>query len=337
MTIEVACPRCGHRLSYDEGRETEARCPHCLAYVVPGAPGRTAADARLTLAEVEAAGHLVRRLTEENVGLQVGLAEHQSRRRRVAARLSTLQFVLRSRQMLDETLGRVGGFFIGITLGGVVPLLLMRIFSPTVFAYFVAAVVGAMLAGLAFTLLAFVPRDAVLAAALPRVAERWEQASREYEQAAGAEAIQREQLSAAELRYRQLKDAIESRLHWLRSCAWQQMAGLNFENFLSEVFRERGYEVQRIGGTGDQGVDLIVARGKTRIAVQAKGYLASAVGNDAVQQVHAGMTYYGCQRSAVITNARFTSSARELAARVGCTLVEGSQMLELIDGRIIVE
>ena len=100
------------------------------------------------------------------------------------------------------------------------------------------------------------------------------------------------------------------------------------------LFEERGYSVEATGKAGDQGVDLIVAIGDLRIAVQAKGYPASTVGNDAVQQSFAGMAFYSCQRCAVVTNSRFTSSARELAVRVGCTLIDGSQIENLIDGQL---
>jgi restriction system protein len=113
------------------------------------------------------------------------------------------------------------------------------------------------------------------------------------------------------------------------------MTGREFERFLAEVFREHGYEVKTTGGVRDQGVDLIVARGGARIAIQAKGYVGYSVGNDAVQQAHAGCSYHHCHRSAVVTNARFTTAARMLAERVGCRLIDRDSIPELIEGRIV--
>jgi restriction system protein len=53
-----------------------------------------------------------------------------------------------------------------------------------------------------------------------------------------------------------------------------------------------GFSVRKTKVTGDQGVDLIVEGEGRLIAVQAKGYTGS-VGNKAVQEVYAGMAFYG--------------------------------------------
>ena len=73
-----------------------------------------------------------------------------------------------------------------------------------------------------------------------------------------------------------------------------------FELFLEEVFRLRGYaEVRRTKAIGGQGVDMIVGDGTERVAIRAR-LSQGPVGNDAVQQVFAGMVHYRCQRCAVI-------------------------------------
>jgi hypothetical protein len=113
---------------------------------------------------------------------------------------------------------------------------------------------------------------------------------------------------------------------------WNTLRDKEFEWFLKEVFQKLGYHVEMTKASGDQGVDLIVSGHGRRIAVQVKGY-ANKVGNDAVQQVHSGMTYHKCQECAVITNNRFSRSARELAASVGCTLIGRDDMEDLIAGR----
>lgn len=72
------------------------------------------------------------------------------------------------------------------------------------------------------------------------------------------------------------------------------------------------------------------------MAVQAKGYVGHTVGNGAIQQAHTGKTFYGCQSAVVITNSTFTVAARELAERLDCKLIDGSQIPDLIEGRILV-
>jgi hypothetical protein len=125
----------------------------------------------------------------------------------------------------------------------------------------------------------------------------------------------------------------QSRRNQLLTANWQAFRGPQFEQFLEGVFECLGYSVNCTGKCGDQGVDLIAERGALRLAVQSKGYVNS-VGNDAVQQVHAGLTLHRCNRCCVITNSVFTASAKQLAASVGCLLIDGSQINSLIFGKI---
>jgi restriction system protein len=114
---------------------------------------------------------------------------------------------------------------------------------------------------------------------------------------------------------------------------WRALRGPAFECFLSRVFEALGYHVQLTKKTGDQGADLILTGKSTRIAVQTKGY-AGSVGNGAVQEVVAAMAFYRCSSCGVVTNSYFTPAARQLAQANTCRLVDGSQIPDLIEGRI---
>ena len=134
----------------------------------------------------------------------------------------------------------------------------------------------------------------------------------------------------AELRH------LESRQHQSQqifSENWKGMRGAEFEDYLARVFTHLGYRVDRTGNSGDQGVDLVVHASGQKIAIQAKGYVSS-VGNAAVQQAFAGMMFYGCDQCAVITNSRFTASAKELAVSTRCLLIGEDQMRDLVFGSI---
>jgi HJR/Mrr/RecB family endonuclease len=124
----------------------------------------------------------------------------------------------------------------------------------------------------------------------------------------------------------------------LLTCGWEQMRGVPFENFLVQVFENLGYTVQTTRTTGDHGVDLIASKGPCVIAVQAKGYPSSTVGNGAVQEAYSGMAFYrrlhDCNRSAVITNSTFTKAAKEAAHELGCVLIDGAAIPALIRGEI---
>jgi restriction system protein len=114
---------------------------------------------------------------------------------------------------------------------------------------------------------------------------------------------------------------------------WRSMRGVDFEQFLSRAFEALGYQVQTTKASGDQGADLIVTGKGMRMAVQAKGY-ADRVGNHAVMEVVAGMNYYQCTSCLVITNSHFTTAAKELAPKNRCQLIDGTQIPDLIEGRI---
>ncbi len=131
-----------------------------------------------------------------------------------------------------------------------------------------------------------------------------------------------------------IRRAADARLLRLLSADFRAMSGDEFEAFLAEVFEWLGYTVRRTGKAGDQGVDLIAAKGGTDIAVQAKCY-GDAVSNAAVQQVFTGMRVHRCQRCAVITSSRFTNGAREAAGTVRRALVEGEEIRQLICGEIV--
>ena len=91
------------------------------------------------------------------------------------------------------------------------------------------------------------------------------------------------------------------------------MDGREFEFFCAELLEGCGYDnIHVTRSSGDQGVDIIAYKNGTRCAFQCKRYSAK-VGNEAVQQVHAGQNMYSCFRAVVITNSYFTRSAKQLA------------------------
>jgi HJR/Mrr/RecB family endonuclease len=115
---------------------------------------------------------------------------------------------------------------------------------------------------------------------------------------------------------------------------WRSLRGVPFEDFIANVFEMLGFHVTKTKASGDQGIDLIVIGKGRRIGIQCKGYCDS-VGVHAVQEAHAGKSFYHCDGCLVITNSQFTKASRELAAKVGCKLIPGSEMTSLILGRIL--
>jgi HJR/Mrr/RecB family endonuclease len=107
------------------------------------------------------------------------------------------------------------------------------------------------------------------------------------------------------------------------------MSGAEFEGFVAEIMRGLGYRATVLGGSGDQGVDVIATAGKERLAIQCKNY-AKPVGNKPVQEVYAGARYHRCTAAWVVAPEGFTKGAVELARSVGVSLRDTQALRGLI-------
>jgi len=109
------------------------------------------------------------------------------------------------------------------------------------------------------------------------------------------------------------------------------MSGQEFEDFTAWILEKNEYySVQLIGGSGDQGVDIIAEKEGCRYAIQCKCY-SSNLGNTPIQEVVAGSVFYGCERSAVITNSRFTAGAKALAKANAVLLLDRDDLIRMLE------
>ena len=107
------------------------------------------------------------------------------------------------------------------------------------------------------------------------------------------------------------------------------MDGIAFEHFLEALFARLGYKSEATQASGDYGVDVILVKKGRRIAVQAKHY-SSPVSLSAVQEVHAGISYYNADEGWVVTNNTFTKSATDLARASNIRLIDGTELRKLV-------
>lgn len=91
-----------------------------------------------------------------------------------------------------------------------------------------------------------------------------------------------------------------------------QMSGHRFEEYLATLFRRLGYQVELTRRHGDYGADLVVTKGNTRTAVQAKRW-SKRIGVKAVQEAVASKGMYACDAALVVANKEFTQQAEKLA------------------------
>jgi restriction endonuclease Mrr len=148
-------------------------------------------------------------------------------------------------------------------------------------------------------------------------ARRW-QAERQ-EQALQREAAKRRRIEAM-----LHPDRVRDEIHY--------MSGPDFERFMADLLRQKGYQVEETPLSGDQGVDLIVPDldGK-RVVIQLKRW-TGPVGNNAIQATFAGMAHYQADEGWIITTSTFTKSARELARSTSVRLIDRDELTDWLEG-----
>jgi hypothetical protein len=249
------------------------------------------------------------------------------RRRRMRRKLVRSQLVYLAaakllRRIVNSTIGiRVGGVLIGATLSAGFFLVLTQSWL----ACFCGLILGAVL----FSCFLHLPADE----SMPSIILELETQIAECKNIEDDYHRITAELAEAKEKHRQIIESQQYRLQKLAQRNWKAMRGGELEQFLEEVFSELRYSVERTGGAGDQGVDLILVKDGFRIAVQVKGYLDS-VPNTAIQEAFTGMTYHKCVGCTVITNSRFTSGGKNVAQAVGCVLIDEDTLPKLIIGQI---
>jgi restriction system protein len=108
-------------------------------------------------------------------------------------------------------------------------------------------------------------------------------------------------------------------------CFDVRMDPLDYEAFCSLQLGKAGWVTRLTVATHDQGADIVAERSGRKLVVQRKLY-SSPVGNEAVQQVHAAMTFQLADLAAVVSNQPFTRSAHQLAGVNGVRLLHHDQL-----------
>lgn len=127
---------------------------------------------------------------------------------------------------------------------------------------------------------------------------------------------------------RMVADYMDSAPYRMAAADVDALDGESYELHCAHVLRECGWKAEVMGGSGDQGVDVIAERGRTRVAIQCKKY-SRAVNNTAVQQVIGGRMMYKAHAAVVVSNASYTKGALELARMTKVLLLHHTELLSL--------
>lgn len=101
-----------------------------------------------------------------------------------------------------------------------------------------------------------------------------------------------------------------------------------FEEYVGVLFEKEGYRVQRTGGRGDRGIDLVVHQDRETSVVQCKRY-EEDIGPGPVRELIGAMTNAGATRGFLVTTSGFTAGAREEAhkAPYEIRLLDGTEIV----------
>lgn len=130
-------------------------------------------------------------------------------------------------------------------------------------------------------------------------------------------------------KYRSLAEKDWRRYYKLKNLASvDELDGIEFEVAIAGLYESKGYSVEMTKASGDYGVDLLAKKGTEILAIQAKRY-SEKVGIQAVQEASSGALYYKANKTVVITNSFFTDPAKELAKKIGVTLMNKKHLANM--------
>jgi hypothetical protein len=90
-----------------------------------------------------------------------------------------------------------------------------------------------------------------------------------------------------------------------------------YEEFVCEYFRRKGYQAETTSYSGDYGVDVFATKGKEKIAVQAKMYGdGRKINRQMVMELHGAKDFFDCTKAVIATDGTFLPDAIKVAEKL---------------------
>jgi restriction system protein len=104
-----------------------------------------------------------------------------------------------------------------------------------------------------------------------------------------------------------------------------------FEEFVAELFEALGYEVEQLGGTGDEGADIRVQKGGLIGLVQCKYHSKGVVGSPDLQKFLGTLHHFRSHKGFFVTTTTFSLAAERFATNHPIELIDGPRLVELVE------
>jgi restriction system protein len=112
----------------------------------------------------------------------------------------------------------------------------------------------------------------------------------------------------------------------IRALPWKQ-----FEFLVAEAYRRQGYQIEfSLGRGADGGVDLTLRRDGRTSLVQCKQWKVFSVGAPVIREMFGLMTAEKANEAIIVTSGKFTRDAQDFAADKPIRLIDGPQLLALV-------
>ena len=111
----------------------------------------------------------------------------------------------------------------------------------------------------------------------------------------------------------------------IRNLTWQQ-----FEFYVGQAYREKGYFVVETPEGPDGGVDLILRKGGKKTFVQCKHWKLHRVGVEKVRELLGSMVDGGADHGVLVATGSFTKSAIHFGQQNGIGLINGKELENMI-------
>ena len=103
----------------------------------------------------------------------------------------------------------------------------------------------------------------------------------------------------------------------------------DFEHYVADLFRQKGYRVIVRGGSGDHGVDLeLFGENNRRAVVQCKRY-RDTVGEKVVRDLYGTLLHERASHAFLVTTADVSDAARKWAKGKPITIIDGSTLVDI--------
>lgn len=106
----------------------------------------------------------------------------------------------------------------------------------------------------------------------------------------------------------------------------QQLDPVEFEQFVGYLYQKQGFSVAMTPTSGDQGIDLILRKGRQMVIVQCKRY-AGAVGQPTVRDLYGVLMHNKADGAVLVTSGVVSRPAEAWAKGKPITLIDGPELL----------